>query len=40
MKGFANRINSVEEYYFSAKLREVNQLIAEGKPVINFRFSP
>lgn len=35
MKGFANRINSVEEYYFSAKLREVNQLIAEGKPVIN-----
>jgi LL-diaminopimelate aminotransferase len=35
MKGFANRINSVEEYYFSAKLREVNQLMAEGKPVIN-----
>lgn len=35
MKGFADRINTVEEYYFSAKLREVNQLIAEGKPVIN-----
>ncbi|TDQ18381.1 aspartate/methionine/tyrosine aminotransferase [Algoriphagus boseongensis] len=35
MKGFANRINSVEEYYFSAKLREVNQMMAEGKPVIN-----
>lgn len=35
MKGFANRINTVEEYYFSAKLREVNQLISDGKPVIN-----
>jgi len=35
MKGFADRINSVEEYYFSAKLREVNQMIAAGKPVIN-----
>jgi aspartate/methionine/tyrosine aminotransferase len=35
MKGFADRINSVEEYYFSAKLREVNQMIAEGKAVIN-----
>ena len=35
MKGFADRIGTVEEYYFSAKLREVNQLIADGKPVIN-----
>ncbi|GAA0878698.1 aminotransferase class I/II-fold pyridoxal phosphate-dependent enzyme [Algoriphagus jejuensis] len=35
MKGFATRINTVEEYYFSAKLREVNQMIADGKPVIN-----
>jgi len=35
MKGFANRISTVEEYYFSAKLREVGQLIADGKPVIN-----
>ncbi|WP_425637580.1 pyridoxal phosphate-dependent aminotransferase [Algoriphagus yeomjeoni] len=35
MKGFADRVNSVEEYYFSAKLREVNQMIADGKPVIN-----
>jgi LL-diaminopimelate aminotransferase len=35
MKGFANRIETVEEYYFSAKLREVNQLITDGKPVIN-----
>jgi LL-diaminopimelate aminotransferase len=31
----ANRLNSVQEYYFSRKLREVRQLIAEGKPVIN-----
>lgn len=35
MKGFANRIESIQEYYFSKKLREVNQLIADGKPVIN-----
>ena len=31
----ANRLNSVQEYYFSRKLREVRQLISEGKPVIN-----
>eukprot|EP01036_Dinobryon_divergens_P055504 gene55504-74100_t len=31
----ANRLARVEEYYFSAKLREVRQLISEGKPVIN-----
>lgn len=31
----ANRLESVQEYYFSRKLREVRQLIAEGKPVIN-----
>ncbi|PZX51405.1 pyridoxal phosphate-dependent aminotransferase [Algoriphagus chordae] len=35
MKGFADRVASVEEYYFSAKLREVNQMISDGKPVIN-----
>ena len=35
MKSFADRVNNVEEYYFSAKLREVNQLIADGKPIIN-----
>ncbi|PZX50482.1 aspartate/methionine/tyrosine aminotransferase [Algoriphagus ratkowskyi] len=35
MKGFADRVSSVEEYYFSTKLREVNQMIADGKPVIN-----
>lgn len=34
-KGFANRLNTVEEYYFSRKLREVRQMISEGKPVIN-----
>lgn len=31
----AKRLNIVEEYYFSRKLREVRQLISEGKPVIN-----
>ncbi len=31
----ADRLNSVEEYYFSKKLREVNLLTANGKPVIN-----
>ena len=31
----ANRLNTVEEYYFSKKLREVNLLIASGKPIIN-----
>lgn len=35
MKGFAKRIETVQEYYFSAKLREVAQLVAAGKPVIN-----
>lgn len=33
--GPANRIAIVEEYYFSSKLREVRQLISEGKPIIN-----
>ncbi|MEE9362984.1 MAG: aminotransferase class I/II-fold pyridoxal phosphate-dependent enzyme [Cellulophaga sp.] len=31
----ADRLKTVEEYYFSKKLREVRGLIAEGKPVIN-----
>ncbi|MDY7396514.1 aminotransferase class I/II-fold pyridoxal phosphate-dependent enzyme [Aureibaculum sp. 2210JD6-5] len=31
----ANRLHSVQEYYFSQKLREVRQLKAEGKPIIN-----
>ncbi|MGB5667997.1 MAG: aminotransferase class I/II-fold pyridoxal phosphate-dependent enzyme [Maribacter sp.] len=31
----AERLNTVEEYYFSRKLREVRGLIAEGRPIIN-----
>lgn len=31
----ANRLHTVEEYYFSKKLREVNKLLSEGKPIIN-----
>ena len=31
----ADRLHSVEEYYFSKKLREVRQLVAEGRPIIN-----
>ncbi|WP_318309682.1 pyridoxal phosphate-dependent aminotransferase [Flagellimonas crocea] len=31
----ANRLNSVQEYYFSKKLREVRGLMAQGKPIIN-----
>lgn len=31
----ANRLNTVEEYYFSSKLREVRELIQAGKPIIN-----
>ncbi|WP_339752386.1 aminotransferase class I/II-fold pyridoxal phosphate-dependent enzyme [uncultured Winogradskyella sp.] len=31
----ANRLKSVEEYYFSKKLREVAFLKAQGKPIIN-----
>ena len=31
----ANRLHTVEEYYFSSKLREVRQLMADGKPIIN-----
>jgi len=31
----ANRLLQVQEYYFSSKLREVRQLKAEGKPIIN-----
>jgi aspartate/methionine/tyrosine aminotransferase len=35
MMEVAKRLQTVEEYYFSKKLREVNLLIASGKPVIN-----
>lgn len=31
----AKRLDCIEEYYFSSKLREVRQLAAEGKPIIN-----
>ncbi|MEC4004694.1 aminotransferase class I/II-fold pyridoxal phosphate-dependent enzyme [Flavobacterium sp. SUN052] len=31
----AKRLETVQEYYFSRKLKEVNQLISEGKPIIN-----
>jgi LL-diaminopimelate aminotransferase len=31
----AKRLDIVEEYYFSAKLRQVRQLQTEGKPIIN-----
>ena len=31
----AQRLQSVKEYYFSSKLREVKQLINAGKPIIN-----
>jgi len=31
----ANRLNTVEEYYFSKKLREVRGLMAQGRPIIN-----
>ncbi|AIY13192.1 pyridoxal phosphate-dependent aminotransferase [Cellulophaga baltica] len=31
----ADRLNTVEEYYFSKKLREVRGLMADGKPIIN-----
>ncbi len=32
---FADRLDTVQEYYFSRKLREVRALMAEGKPIIN-----
>ena len=31
----ADRLHTVEEYYFSRKLREVRELLAQGRPVIN-----
>lgn len=31
----AKRLDVIEEYYFSSKLREVRQLASEGKPIIN-----
>ena len=31
----ATRLESVKEYYFSKKLREVAGLIQQGKPILN-----
>ena len=31
----AKRLDTVQEYYFSKKLREVRELLAAGKPIIN-----
>ncbi|MEM1337441.1 MAG: aminotransferase class I/II-fold pyridoxal phosphate-dependent enzyme [Bacteroidota bacterium] len=31
----ADRLHTVQEYYFSKKLREVKSLVAEGRPIIN-----
>lgn len=31
----ADRLQTVQEYYFSKKLREVRALLAQGKPIIN-----
>lgn len=31
----AERLNTIEEYYFSRKLREVRGLVSQGKPIIN-----
>ncbi len=31
----AKRLETVQEYYFSRKLKEVKQLLSEGKPIIN-----
>lgn len=31
----ANRLQQVQEYYFSRKLKEVRSLVAQGRPVIN-----
>ena len=31
----SNRLDTVKEYYFSKKLREVASLIKSGKPIIN-----
>jgi aspartate/methionine/tyrosine aminotransferase len=35
MKGFSKLTDSIQEYYFSQKLKEVNRLREEGKPIIN-----
>ena len=32
---FSQRLNSISEYYFSSKLREVKSLVDSGKDIIN-----
>ena len=32
---FSHRLDSVSEYYFSSKLREVKSLVDSGKDIIN-----
>ena len=34
----SNRLDNVEEYYFSKKLKEVNLMKAHGKPIINSEY--
>ncbi|MDN3202680.1 pyridoxal phosphate-dependent aminotransferase [Algoriphagus sediminis] len=36
MKGFSDRIAGAKEYYFSKKLKEINEMISAGNDVINF----
>ena len=31
----AKRLELIQEYYFSRKLKEINSLISDGKPIIN-----
>ena len=31
----AKRLELIQEYYFSRKLKEINSLISAGKPIIN-----
>ncbi|HIP48822.1 MAG TPA: aminotransferase class I/II-fold pyridoxal phosphate-dependent enzyme [Lutibacter sp.] len=31
----ADRVNNIQEYYFSRKMREIQELLAKGKPVVN-----
>ena len=31
----ADRLQHIQEYYFSKKLREVRSLLEQGKPIIN-----
>ncbi|MDA0316804.1 MAG: aminotransferase class I/II-fold pyridoxal phosphate-dependent enzyme [Bacteroidetes bacterium] len=35
MSSVAHRLHTVEEYYFSRKLKEVRALLTDGKPIIN-----